>query len=209
MTFVKKFGWTAAYATLVSLTPAAGLAVAGNGQKQNYHHGHDHHKPHHGHHAPNYHWHVPQYNWAATPRVYVQPAAPACSVVPVTCVQPTVSPCAQAAVLQAAAAPESNELPRFEGMGMTIMNTESREVSFTLDGKNYKLRPGFQLDFGAKPAYTIVFDRGGKLGAAKYAVQDGKTYRFRAAADTGWDLKATTRALADAAPLAAPPADEP
>ncbi len=206
-------------AAVISLTPGvAGSAVAGHPHhKGHHHHGHHHHK--HVHHKPHVNWHVPAVKWVAPPTVYVRPTScvqpPPVTCVqpppPVTCVQapppcvqtPVITPCSQVAAAAPAAA-EANELPEFEGAGMTIVNAEKRVVSFTVDGQRYKLEPGFQMKLDSKTTYTVIFDKGGKFGQGKYAVLDGKKYRFRVSSASGWDLKETRGLVADTTVAAAP-----
>jgi hypothetical protein len=72
--------------------------------------------------------------------------------------------------------------------GLLIINPEENDtdVSFTLEGKSYTLKPGYHQNFPEGDSWQVRFDKGGSQGDARYTVEPG-TYVFTPE-DGGWNL---------------------
>jgi hypothetical protein len=66
--------------------------------------------------------------------------------------------------------------------------TTGATLSYTLNGQQFGLQPGSMEEVGT--ASVIEFDRGNRLGIARYTL-DGGTYTFTAGSNGGWDLVRT------------------
>lgn len=80
------------------------------------------------------------------------------------------------------------------------------EVSYTLNGNPYSIKPGHAQTIQNDRLWTVAFGSGGAAGDVRYSLQPG-TYKFKVS-DTGWNLfKSQEQTNVASQPL--PPAPEP
>jgi hypothetical protein len=66
-------------------------------------------------------------------------------------------------------------------------------LSFSVNGQQFMLQPGFKQDLMGGAGTVVTFDRGGGLGTASYTLSGG-TYTFTATPN-GWELFRTAPTL--------------
>ena len=84
------------------------------------------------------------------------------------------------------ALPNSSNLNRRSGTIVSNPDDTNGTVRFSIDGRSYQLKPGFQQALPSGAQRTIRFDRGGNYGIARYSLSEG-VYEFRVT-DRGWNI---------------------
>jgi hypothetical protein len=69
---------------------------------------------------------------------------------------------------------------------LLINSDKANSVLYTLNGKEYDMKPGYKHSLPNRDSWLLEFDRGEGFGKAHYMVTAG-TYKF-ASTDRGWDL---------------------
>ncbi len=110
---------------------------------------------------------------------------------------------------QAANDPSAGAAPELVAVVIVNAGEPGTAVEYIVDGLTYKIESGQQQRLVVRPRSSIVYDRGGELGAQRYTLSAG-VYEFRSGTH-GWaifKLKATARDDASGSPSDVVPKNE-